>query len=73
MALGILIGLLVLVLSAVPVAAVLGILSFLLDEISMGGTLTAALAEIYWDKSKEFILVAVPMFCLLYTSDAADE
>ena len=65
MALGILIGLLVLVLSAVPVAAVLGILSFLLDEISMGGTLTAALAEIYWDKSKEFILVAVPMFILL--------
>ena len=42
MAFGILIGLLVLVLSAVPVAAVLGILSFLLDEISMGGTLTAA-------------------------------
>ena len=65
MAFGILIGLLVLVLSAVPVAAVLGILSFLLDEISMGGTLTAALAEIYWDKSKEFILVAVPMFILL--------
>ena len=65
MVVGNLIGLLILVLSAVPVAAVLGILSFLLDEISMGGTLTAALAEIYWDKSKEFILVAVPMFILL--------
>ncbi|MDP6564638.1 MAG: TRAP transporter large permease [Alphaproteobacteria bacterium] len=65
MAAWILIGLLVLVLSAVPVAAVLGILSFILDEIAMDGRLTAALAEIYWDKSKEFILVAVPMFILL--------
>ena len=65
MAFGIIIGLMILVLAAVPVAAVLGILSFLLDNISMGGTLTPALAEIYWDKSKEFILVAVPMFILL--------
>ena len=65
MVLGILVGLLLLVLSAVPVAAVLGILSFVLDNVSMGGTLTPALAEIYWDKSKEFILVAVPMFILL--------
>ena len=65
MAFGILVGLLILVLAAVPVAAVLGILSFVLDNISMGGTLTPALAEIYWDKSKEFILVAVPMFILL--------
>jgi len=65
MALGILVGLLILVLAAVPVAAVLGILSFVLDNISMGGTLTPALAEIYWDKSNEFILVAVPMFILL--------
>ena len=65
MALGILVGLLILVVAAVPVAAVLGILSFVLDNISMGGTLTPALAEIYWDKSKEFILVAVPMFILL--------
>ncbi|MBL6600963.1 MAG: TRAP transporter large permease [Alphaproteobacteria bacterium] len=65
MALGILVGLMILVLAAVPVAAVLGILSFVLDNISMGGTLTPALAEIYWDKSKEFILVAVPMFILL--------
>jgi C4-dicarboxylate transporter DctM subunit len=65
MAFGIIIGLMILVLAAVPVAAVLGILSFVLDNISMGGTLTPALAEIYWDKSKEFILVAVPMFILL--------
>ena len=65
MAITILVGLLILVLAAVPVGAVLGILSFVLDEISMGGSLTPALAEIYWDKSKEFILVAVPMFILL--------
>ncbi len=65
MATGIVIGLLVLVLSAVPVAAVLGILSFILDEIAMEGRLTPALAEIYWENSKNFILVAVPMFILL--------
>ena len=46
MALIIIVGLLILVLAAVPVAAVLGILSFVLDNISMGGSLTPALAEI---------------------------
>mgnify|MGYP001395317615 FL=1 len=61
----ILIGLLILVLAAVPVAAVLGILSFALDEIHMGGAIQAGIGEIVWDKSKEFILVAVPMFILL--------
>ena len=61
----ILIGLLILVLAAVPVAAVLGILSFALDEIHMGGAVQAGIGEIVWDKSKEFILVAVPMFILL--------
>jgi C4-dicarboxylate transporter DctM subunit len=65
MAAWILIGLLILVISAVPVAAVLGILSFVLDQISMGGKLQAGIGEIVWDKSKEFILVAVPMFILL--------
>ena len=47
------------------VAAVLGILSFVLDQIAMGGNLQAGIGEIIWDKSKEFILVAVPMFILL--------
>jgi len=61
----ILIGLLILVVAAVPVAAVLGILSFVLDEIAMDGRLTLGIGEIVWDKSKEFILVAVPMFILL--------
>ena len=65
MVLGIVVGLLVLVLSAVPVAAVLGILTFVLDEVAMEGRLTPAVAEIYWENSKNFILVAVPMFILL--------
>ena len=61
----ILIGLLILVLAAVPVAAVLGVLSFTLDAIHLGGAAQAGIGEIVWDKSKEFILVAVPMFILL--------
>ena len=65
MAVWILAGLLVLVVAAVPVAAVLGILSFVLDEITMDGRLTFGIGEIIWDKSKEFILVAIPMFILL--------
>ena len=65
MVLGIVVGLLVLVLSAVPVAAVLGILTFVLDEVAMEGRLTPAVAEIHWENSKNFILVAVPMFILL--------
>ena len=65
MALWIIVGLLILVVSAVPVAAVLGILSFVLDEITMDGRLQAGIGEVIWDKSKEFILVAVPMFILL--------
>ena len=61
----ILIGLLILVLAAVPVAAVLGVLSFALDATHLGGAAQAGIGEIVWDKSKEFILVAVPMFILL--------
>lgn len=53
MAVWILTGLLVLVIAAVPVAAVLGILSFVLDEITMDGRLTFGIGEIIWDKSKD--------------------
>ena len=59
------IGLLILVVSAAPVAAVLGILSFVLDQIAMNGKLQAGIGEIIWDESKEFILVAVRMFISL--------
>ena len=57
--------LLVLVVASIPVAAVLGILTFTLDEIYMAGRLKGAIGEFVWDKSKEFVLVAIPMFILL--------
>jgi TRAP-type mannitol/chloroaromatic compound transport system permease large subunit len=44
---------------------VLGILTFTLDEIYMAGRLKGAIGEFVWDKSKEFVLVAIPMFILL--------
>ena len=55
----------VLVISAVPVAAVLGILTLTLDQMQFDGSMSRAIGEFVWDKSKEFILVAVPMFILL--------
>ncbi len=61
----IIIILLVLVFAAVPVAAALGILSLSLDELYMNGRLSRAIGEFTWDKSKEYILVAIPMFILL--------
>lgn len=61
----IIIALMVLVLAAVPVAAVLGLLSMGLDQVYMGGRLSRAMGEFIWDKQKEFILVAIPMFILL--------
>jgi len=65
MAAWIIVALMVLVLAAVPVAAVLGLLSMGLDEVYMGGRLSRAMGEFIWDKQKEFILVAIPMFILL--------
>ncbi|MEO0729513.1 MAG: TRAP transporter large permease [Pseudomonadota bacterium] len=65
MAAWIVVALMVLVLAAVPVAAVLGILSLGLDQVYMNGRLVNALGEFTWDKQKEFILVAIPMFILL--------
>ena len=61
----IIVALLVLVAAAVPVAAVLGILTIGLDYIYTDGRLSIAIGEFTWDKSKEFILVAIPMFILL--------
>ena len=57
--------LLALVFAAIPVAAVLGTLGLVLDELFFRGRLTPAIGEFTWEKSKEFILVAVPMFILL--------
>ena len=61
----IILALLALVVSAVPVAAVLGILSLSLDEIFMNGRRSLMLGDFIWHQSKEFILVAIPMFILL--------
>ncbi|MFT5508739.1 MAG: C4-dicarboxylate transporter DctM subunit, partial [Hyphomicrobiaceae bacterium] len=65
MAGSIVIILLVLVFLGIPVAAVLGVLSLVLDLLYQEGRLSVALGEFVWDKSKEFILVAIPMFILL--------
>ncbi|MCA8928499.1 MAG: TRAP transporter large permease [Alphaproteobacteria bacterium] len=65
MALWAIVIMMVLVIGAVPVAAVLGVLSLSLDYLYMDGRLSLAIGEFTWDKSKEFILVAVPMFILL--------
>jgi len=65
MLLWIIVILLALVFASVPVAATLGILSLSLDELYMNGRLARAVGEFTWDKSKEYILVAIPMFILL--------
>ena len=57
--------LLVLVVASIPVAAVLGVLTFALDDLYMAGRLKGAIGEFVWDKSKDFVLVAIPMFILL--------
>ena len=59
-------GIVVLVLMAVPVAAVLGILTIGLAEMSSGGSrLLRAMGDIYFEKSSDFILASVPLFILL--------
>ncbi|MBL4720984.1 MAG: TRAP transporter large permease [Alphaproteobacteria bacterium] len=60
--LGILLSLIV---AAVPVAAVLGILSLSLDELFMRGRRSLMLGDFVWEQSIEYILVAIPMFILL--------
>ena len=57
--------LLFLVISAVPIAAVLGILSLTLDEMFMRGRRSLMLGDFVWEQSIEYILVAIPMFILL--------
>ena len=61
----ILICLLILIAAAVPVAAVLGILSLSLDEVFMNGRRSLMMGDFIWEQSKEFMLVAIPMFILL--------
>ena len=61
----IIIALLVLVLAAVPVAAVLGLLSIGLDQVYMNGRLIRAMGENTWEQQKNFLLIAIPMFILM--------
>jgi len=50
---------------ALPVAGALGTLGVLLDQIYSQMPLTLALGEVAWSSSKDFLLVAIPMFILL--------
>ncbi len=54
-----------LITAAVPVGAVLGILSLSLDEIFSRGRRSLMLGDFVWEQSIEYILVAIPMFILL--------
>ena len=57
--------LLALIALALPVAAVLGVLGLLLDQIFSNMPLSRAMGEVAWSTSKDFLLVAIPMFILL--------
>ena len=61
----IVIALFVLVIAAVPIAAVLGILGLGLDQFYTRGRLWKAIGESTWQNSADFVLVAIPMFILL--------
>jgi len=61
----IIVGLVILVAAAVPVGAVLGILSLSLDQVFLSGRRSLMIGDFMWEQSIEFILVAIPMFILL--------
>jgi C4-dicarboxylate transporter DctM subunit len=60
-----LILLIVLLALALPVAAALGMLGLLLDQLYAKMPLSLALGEIAWSSGKDFLLVSIPMFILL--------
>ncbi len=49
----------------IPVAAALGLLGLSLDSVYMNGRLVRGLGEFMWERSKDPLLVAIPMFVLL--------
>ena len=61
----IIIALMVLILAAVPVGAVLGLLSMGLDEVFMRGRLSRAMGEFVWEQQRNFLLIAIPMYILM--------
>ncbi len=50
---------------ALPVAAVLGVLGLMLDQIYSTMPLSRAMGEVAWSSSTDFLLVSIPMFILL--------
>ena len=57
--------LLVLLALSVPVAASIGVLGLILDQLYSPLPLSRALGEVTWSASTDFILVAIPLFILL--------
>ncbi len=50
---------------SLPIAAALGVLGLLLDDLYSSAPLRLAMGEIAWSSSTEFLLVAIPLFILL--------
>lgn len=57
--------LMVLIALSPPVAAVLGLLGYLLSERYAFVPMTGALGEVAWNTSNDFILIAAPMFIMM--------
>lgn len=57
--------LVVLIALSLPVAAVLGLLGYLLSERYAFVPMTGALGEVAWNTSNDFILIAAPMFIMM--------
>ncbi len=57
-----LVGLLAL---SIPVAAALGVLGLVLEQLFSRAPLSLALGEIAWSAGRDFLLVSIPMFVLL--------
>ncbi len=60
-----LILLLALLALALPVAAAIGVLGLILDRMYSTLPLTLAMGEVAWSASRDFLLVAIPMFILM--------
>lgn len=57
--------LVVLLALSIPVAATLGILGVALEKLYSSMPLSLAMGEVAWTSSREFLLVAIPLFVLL--------
>lgn len=57
--------LVVLIALSLPVAAVLGLLGYVLSERYAFVPMTGALGEVAWNTSNDFILIAAPMFIMM--------